>query len=60
MRTQVIAIIALSAVVVAAICLALPHATVTLNEAGTDVVAIDVFAVTNNAENPSEQRYAEH
>jgi len=60
MRTQVIAIVALGAVVIAAICFALPRTTVTLNEAGTDIVAIDIFGLTNNAQESSEQRYAEH
>jgi hypothetical protein len=58
MRKQIIALIGLAAFVIAVIWTVAPRAVVTLNETGTELVAVDILGLTkeNGIANMSAQR----
>jgi hypothetical protein len=60
MRDRMIVLTAASALVLATICFASPYATVTLNVAQTEVLAVDFFHLTENTQTASQQRLARH
>ena len=60
MRTRVVGMLALAILVIAVIWVAAPRTAVTLNEAGTEVVGIDVLGLTRQAKGLPEQHYAAH
>jgi hypothetical protein len=59
-RTQVTALLAAAAVVLALIVTVSPHATVVANEVSGEVYGIDILAVTKNATNLAEQQFPAH
>ena len=60
MRDRMIVLTAAGALVLAAICFASPYATVTLNVAQTEVLAVDFFHLKENTQTASQQRFARH
>ena len=59
-RVEVIAALALAALVVAVIAAVAPKATIIANEATGEVYGIDVLAITKNARDLPVQQYAAH
>jgi hypothetical protein len=60
MSRQTLALIALAAGVMAVIIGVAPKANVTLNQASTEVLAIDVLGLTTAAKDLPSQQYAAH
>ena len=60
MRIQVIGVLALAALILAAIIAVSPHTTVVANEVTGEVYGIDVLAITKNARDLPVQQYAAH
>jgi hypothetical protein len=59
-RTQVTALVAAAAVVLALIVTVSPHLTIVANEVSGEVYGIDILAVTKNATNLAEQQFPTH
>jgi hypothetical protein len=55
MRKQAVALTTLAAMMMALIWMVSSHAAITLNEAGTDVVGIDIVGLSNDATDFSAQ-----
>jgi hypothetical protein len=55
MRKQAVALTTLAAMMMALIWMVSSHAVITLNEAGTDVVGIDIVGLSNDATDFSAQ-----
>jgi hypothetical protein len=55
MRKQAIALTTLAAMMMTVIWVVASHAVISLNEAGTDVVGIDIVGLSNNATDFSAQ-----
>jgi hypothetical protein len=60
MRTKILAIVALAAVILAVIISVSPHATVVANEVSGEIYAIDILGLTNDAKDLPVQQYAAH
>jgi hypothetical protein len=60
MRTKVMGIIALGALILAVIVSVSPHATIVANEISGEVYAIDILGLTTNAQDLPVQQYAAH
>ncbi len=60
MRRQLIALLALAAVVLAVIIAVAPHARTITNQASTEIYGIDILGLTTAAKNLPEQQYAAH
>jgi len=56
-RTQVTAVLAAAAVVLAVIVTISPHATVVANEVSGEVYGIDILGITKNAKHLAEQQF---
>ena len=56
-RTQVTAVLAAAAVVLALIVTVSPHASIDANEVSGEVYGIDILALTKNATNLAEQQF---
>jgi hypothetical protein len=60
MRTKILAILTLAALILAVIVAISPHATIVANEVTGEVYAIDVLGLTKNAKDLPVQQYAAH
>ena len=60
MRKQLIALLALAAVILALIIVVAPHARTIANEASTEVYGIDIAGLTKAAKKLPEPQYATH
>jgi hypothetical protein len=60
MRNQVIGVLALAALILAAIVAVSPRATLIANEVTGEVYGIDVLAITKDAKDLPVQQYAAH
>jgi hypothetical protein len=60
MRTKILAIVALAAVILAVILVVSPHATIVANEVSGEVYAIDILGLTKSAKDLPVQQYAAH
>jgi hypothetical protein len=60
MSRQTIALVALALAIMAAILSVSPKADVTLNQASTEVLAIDILGLTKAAKDMPAQQYAAH
>jgi hypothetical protein len=60
MRNQILAIVALAALILAVIIAVSPHATIVANEASGEVYAIDILGLTTTAKDLPVQQYAAH
>ena len=60
MRTKILAIVALAAVILAVIIAVSPHATIVANEVSGEVYAIDILGLTKSAKDLPVQQYAAH
>ena len=60
MRTRILAIIALAAVILAVIIAVSPNATIVANEVSGEVYAIDILGLTKDAKDLPVQQYAAH
>ena len=60
MRTRILAIIALAAIILAVIIAVSPNATIVANEVSGEVYAIDILGLTKNAKDLPVQQYAAH
>ena len=59
-RTQMTAVLATAAVVLALIVTVSPHATTIANEVSGEIYGIDILALTKNATNLAEQQFPAH
>ena len=60
MRMQIVAIVALAALILAVIFAVSPHATIVANEVSGEVYAIDILGLTKQGKDLPEQQYAAH
>jgi hypothetical protein len=60
MRTRVLAILTLAAVILAVIVSISPHVTTVANEVTGEVYAVDILGITKNAKDLPVQQYAAH
>jgi len=60
MRTKILAILTLAALILAAIVWVSPQVTVVANEVTGEVYAIDILGLTKNARDLPVQQYAAH
>lgn len=60
MRKELIGLLSLAAVILAAIFVVSPKATTTTNAAATEFYGIDIFGLTKNAKDMPEQRFPAH
>jgi hypothetical protein len=60
MRTKILAILTLAALILAVIVSISPHATIVANEVTGEVYAIDVLGLTGSAGDLPVQQYAAH
>jgi hypothetical protein len=60
MRTKILAILTLAALILAVIVLISPHATIVANEVTGEVYAVDILGLTKNAADLPVQQYAAH
>jgi len=60
MRTEILAILTLAALILAVIVSISPHTTTLANEVTGEVYAVDIFGLTKDAKDPATQQYAAH
>ena len=60
MRTKILGILTLAALILAVIVSISPHATIVANEVTGEVYAIDILGLTNKAKDLPVQQYAAH
>ena len=60
MRTKILAILTLAALILAVIVSVSPHASIVTNEVTGEVYAIDILGLTKDAPNLPVQQYAAH
>jgi len=60
MRTKILAILTLAALILAVIVSISPHATIVANEVTGEVYAVDILGLTKNAGDLPLQQYAAH
>jgi len=60
MRTKILGILTLAALILAVIVSISPHATIVANEGTGEVYAIDILGLTNKAKDLPVQQYAAH
>jgi hypothetical protein len=60
MRTKILMIVGLAALILAVIVAVSPHTTIVANEASGEVYAIDILGLTKNAKDLPSQQYAAH
>ena len=60
MRTKVLAILTLAALILAVIIAISPHTTIVANEATGEVYGVDVLGLTKSAKDLPVQQYAAH
>jgi hypothetical protein len=60
MRTKILSLLALAALILAVIVSIAPTTTIVANEVTGEVYAIDVLGLTNNAKDLPVQQYAAH
>jgi hypothetical protein len=60
MRTRILALVALAAVILAVIVSVAPHATIVANEVSGEIYAIDILGLTRDAKDLPVQQYAAH
>jgi hypothetical protein len=59
-RTQVTAVLAAAAAVLALIVTVSPHVAIVANEASGEIYGIDILGITKNAANLAEQQFPAH
>ena len=60
MRTKILGVLALAALILAVIVSISPHATIVANEVTGEVYAVDILGLTKNAKDLPTQQYAAH
>ena len=60
MRTKILAILTLAALILAVIVSISPHASVVVNEVTGEVYAVDILGLTKDAKDLPVQQYAAH
>ena len=60
MRTRILALLGLAALILAVIVTVSPHATIVADEASGEVYAVDIVGLTTSAKDLPVQQYAAH
>ena len=60
MRTQILALVGVAALILAVIVAISPHATIVANEASGEVYAVDILGLTSSAKDLPVQQFAAH
>jgi hypothetical protein len=60
MRTRILGLLALAALILAVIISVSPHSTIVANEVTGEVYAVDIVGLTKNARDLPVQQYAAH